>query len=308
MTQVKGIGKDAIDGMRVVALILEDMEVSEEMRQREERMRDVLERIENRCAAVVDEMGLTMGQIVAEMEDKLKEVKAGVGGLQRLIAPVPGSYAEVVSRRGGTAHSQVTQFKALTPRHAALLAKEDAKAKQVLIDALDNSEALHNLSEEELVLKANLAIEAMEVENREGVKVIGAKKLRNGGIVLEMTTRAGADKIKSAKAKEDFTNNFGADIQIKNRNHSVLVEHVPVSFQPDIQVELRKVEDVNRLEDYSLVSARWIKPPQRRTPGQRVAHLIVNAGSAVVANAIIRNGIIIAGKRVYGRKLVQEPR
>lgn len=39
-----------------------------------------------------------------------------------------------------------------------------------------------------------------------------------------------------------------------------------------------------------------------------MAHLSINVASALEANAIICSGIIIMGKRVFGRKLVQEPR
>ncbi|KIJ40740.1 hypothetical protein M422DRAFT_86884, partial [Sphaerobolus stellatus SS14] len=46
----------------------------------------------------------------------------------------------------------------------------------------------------------------------------------------------------------------------------------------------------------------------RRKEGQRVAHLLVKASGAEVANKILRDGMVIKGKRVRGRKMAREPR
>lgn len=162
--------------------------------------------------------------------------------------------------------------------------------------------------EEEIVLKAMLAVVGMNVEDKEQIRVIGAKRLRNGGVILEMKTRKAVEMLKSEEVKEDFARNFGGDIKIKARSHSVVVEHVPVGFMPDISIELCKVETVNSLETQSLIKAKWIKPPCKRMPGQKVAHLIITTVSAEAANAILHHGIVISRKRVFGRKLLQEPR
>ncbi|KIJ52297.1 hypothetical protein M422DRAFT_156191, partial [Sphaerobolus stellatus SS14] len=65
-----------------------------------------------------------------------------------------------------------------------------------------------------------------------------------------------------------------------------------------------KVEDINDVDDYSLLSARWIKPPHCGSPGQRVAHPIINATTVESINNIIRSGMLIAERRVFGRKLI----
>lgn len=48
---------------------------------------------------------------------------------------------------------------------------------------------------------------------------------------------------------------------MKARSHSVIVEHVLVSFSPDINAELCKVEGINSFEGYSILRVKWIKPP-----------------------------------------------
>ncbi|KAG2127209.1 hypothetical protein DEU56DRAFT_720344, partial [Suillus clintonianus] len=45
----------------------------------------------------------------------------------------------------------------------------------------------------------------------------------------------------------------------------------------------------------------------RRNPGQRTAHVIFTFSTKEGANQAIRFGLSVEGKKVYGRKLIQEP-
>lgn len=45
-------------------------------------------------------------------------------------------------------------------------------------------------------------------------------------------------------------------MEIKDRNHSIVVKHVPVSFQTGLEAELRKAKDTNNLTSKSLLSAK----------------------------------------------------
>ena len=68
------------------------------------------------------------------------------------------------------------------------------------------------------------------------------------------------------------------------------------------------MERSNGLKPGEVLSARWIKPAHRRTEGQIVGHAILGFTQLTGANAVIRGGLIIVGKRVWARKLLQEPR
>lgn len=57
-----------------------------------------------------------------------------------------------------------------------------------------------------------------------------------------------------------------------------------------------------------MVEVSWIKPIARRAEGQGSAHLIVKLRTAKTANAALRHGLVIAGKKVFARKLLREPR
>ncbi|KAJ6570944.1 hypothetical protein DFH09DRAFT_916808, partial [Mycena vulgaris] len=65
---------------------------------------------------------------------------------------------------------------------------------------------------------------------------------------------------------------------------SVVVEFVPVTFNPDLGRAFETIEDANGLRRGVLLQARFIKPPARRHPGQRSAHAIFGFASAEAAN------------------------
>ncbi|KIJ48541.1 hypothetical protein M422DRAFT_83769, partial [Sphaerobolus stellatus SS14] len=108
--------------------------------------------------------------------------------------------------------------------------------------------------------------------------------------------------------KEAFIAKLGERAVVKDRNIPIVVEFVPVGFDPTNEVEIEIAENDSGLPINSLMSARWIKPVERRHDGQKVAHMIIRAMGAEAANQILRDGLVIRGKRVRARKMTKEPR
>ncbi|KIJ36219.1 hypothetical protein M422DRAFT_84296, partial [Sphaerobolus stellatus SS14] len=106
--------------------------------------------------------------------------------------------------------------------------------------------------------------------------------------------------------KSDFVRQLGERAVIKDRNITLLVEFVPLTFDTEKTENIAVVENDSRLPVGAIVSARWIKPENRRKEGH--AHLIVRVSGAEVANKILWEGMVIKGKRVRGRKMAREPR
>ena len=65
------------------------------------------------------------------------------------------------------------------PTYAGILAKSEIKARWVNPDAETNS--LADMTERELVVKTNIALEGLEEDWWGNRAVVGARKLRNGG-------------------------------------------------------------------------------------------------------------------------------
>ena len=101
---------------------------------------------------------------------------------------------------------------------------------------------------------------------------------------------------------------FSGTVVIKDQAVSVIVEYVPLSHSPDAFAELRKVKHESGLPNDTIILTRWIKPVHRQTEGQRSAHLIAKFATTEAANQSIRDGVIIAGKRKWARRMKREPR
>ncbi|KAF8483198.1 hypothetical protein JB92DRAFT_2763031 [Gautieria morchelliformis] len=192
--------------------------------------------------------------------------------------------------------------------HPSNLARAKARERQILIDGDPQAEqnALTELTEQELVAKANEAIDILGDDHSHISRAfVGAKKLANGGIVFDLETVEAARWIQANKIA--FLSKFSGTAMIKDRALSVIVEYVPLNHSPDVLAEMGKIERDSKLPSGSLISTRWIKPVHRRTAGQKSAHIIVKFSSTEATNQSIREGLIIAGKRTWARRMKREP-
>jgi len=96
---------------------------------------------------------------------------------------------------------------------------------------------------------------------------------------------------------------FGGTAVVRDRATSVIVEFIPVAHSPDALAENRRVKCDSRLDEGSLTSTRWIKLLQRCMPGQKAVHLITCFKTNVVVNQVIKEGMVITGKRVWARQM-----
>ena len=171
------------------------------------------------------------------------------------------------------------------------------------------SSGLKELSEKELVEKAALAADQLEQEGTETdtlIHFVGARKLRNGGVIYELDMAEGANRLKENANMTRFLQAFSATSVIKHRTYPVIAEYAPISFDPNDRAQLDEVGRSSRMNQSSILNGQWIKPIHHRSQEQCMAHAIL--GFTQPANEAIRNGVIIAGKRVWARKLLQEPR
>lgn len=68
----------------------------------------------------------------------------------------------------------------------------------------------------------------------------------------------------------------------------------------------REVEMLSDLPTETVENARWIKPVERRTPGQKHAHLILSFSEPESANDAIAYGMTVEGKQIQVEKLTKE--
>jgi hypothetical protein len=88
----------------------------------------------------------------------------------------------------------------IPPAHAATIAQANRIKKQIVIDKDPdlNMNSLENLTEKEVVSKANLALSLMGIcaeDVPEGITFVGAQKLQNGGVILQLNMAQAASWI-----------------------------------------------------------------------------------------------------------------
>ena len=125
-----------------------------------------------------------------------------------------------------------------------------------------------------------------------------------------MVTKDMADGMRRADVQKAFLEKYGGDTDMKimSRNYPVIVYHVPVSFAPEDQLQIDLLAANNNIAPTDIRNAIWMKAPEQRKPGQAVAHLRINLASDQAANALLRQGTLIAGRRLQTVKWIPDPK
>ncbi|KAF8580413.1 hypothetical protein K439DRAFT_1304729, partial [Ramaria rubella] len=132
--------------------------------------------------------------------------------------------------------------------------------------------------------------------------------LRNGGVLFEMDSVKSATWLNHPAIAQQFLEHFGTSLIIKLQTYPLVVEYVPLAFSPDVNASLQEIEQQNNWPKGAVANTRWIKPTARWNRDQRNAHIILNTSLIDTANTAIQEGLIIKGKRVCARKILQEPK
>ncbi|TDL17161.1 hypothetical protein BD410DRAFT_730406 [Rickenella mellea] len=104
---------------------------------------------------------------------------------------------------------------------------------------------------------------------------LAARRLKNGGVVYDMSTPKAAAWLKSKDVMKAFLESFGGTSIIKERAYTVIAEFVPVTLDLNDADTCAQIEKDNNLPSLSILSTKWIKPVYKRSQTQRTAHLII---------------------------------
>lgn len=198
--------------------------------------------------------------------------------------------------------------------HITAVARAQTQKKRIrLVKATGmEGERMGELLEKQLVEKANLALGLMEggEERRPTeVKFVGANKERStGGVIYELNLEEVAGWLREKETMVDFLLKMGSTADFKDQTYEVVVDWILISFELDLTESWRVVELVDDMKVNTIKGLNWIKPIHIRALGQRTAIAVFRMSMQEDANQIIRRGVFIEGKKVWGRKQMQEPR
>jgi len=183
----------------------------------------------------------------------------------------------------GATYASVAQQQ-IPMAHASAITRGDITNKQVLIqkdkEATDN--ALEPLSEKDLVVKANTTLDLMGMEaNNKPPRMtfVGAKKLRNGSVLYQLSTREAVNWLKQNEVRKSFMANYGSTSNMHNKLYYVITEFVPTTFEAGYSYIHVKVEEGSGLCNNTIVYSKYIKPAHLCTNNQKVAHVVFGFNS-----------------------------
>ena len=131
--------------------------------------------------------------------------------------------------------------------------------------------------------------------------------LRDGGLLLELDSSGSVDWLHEETNRKAFLDNIGSGANIKDRTYQVIVQFVPIEFNPDDDASIRKYEENNGLEVHSVLKAEWIKPVQDRKPLQWVATARFYHKDAKSANRVLSSASYVLNRKIVPKKPWKEP-
>ena len=171
-------------------------------------------------------------------------------------------------------------------------------------------QAPNNMSETELIAKANLVVGLLRDEGEElpaGLTFTSMRKLRHGGCLYEVSSVEATQWLKRDTNMRMFQRKFGLDAVVKTRHYPVVLKNLPIGFDPSEAI-YRQIEQENGWEHRNLAVMHWIKPPKRSREGQQTAFAIAKFSNPKAANAAITLGLTFRGQKIQAWRQVKEAR
>lgn len=256
-----------------------------------------IETLQKEMGHCVEELRGACGR-VAEAERALTAVREG-------LATQPAFPGEFPS-----AAPTLTLDAALARVRRAVTLAETLQRQVLVRGAMLAGEDGTHLSDEALKVHARGALDELA---RAGLSPPGegaiesVKTLPQGDIVFNTSSVEMARWIQKPAVAKPFAHKMGMSARIVERTCKLVAERVPVLFDPQDAALLRAAEAGHGLKPGAIVRAEWIKPVEKRFPGQRTAFVMLTVAGWEEANKAIR-GLTLAGRRVLVRRELEEPK
>jgi hypothetical protein len=192
------------------------------------------------------------------------------------------------------------------PSHAnpRLAAREGIKARQFMLEGPEKDSRIGQMNGIQLKGEFNKKIGEMGHKDK---KLRSAMIQRHRGILIEMETDDGATWLRSGDNRKILCVAIGSNATFKPRTFSLIAYNVALTVEPDNQRHKDEICEANHMEAGGIASMRWAKLPERRSAGQKTAHLIIAFTNANAANRAITEGFVICNRKAHIKKVKRDP-
>ncbi|KAG1801729.1 uncharacterized protein BJ212DRAFT_1305024 [Suillus subaureus] len=142
-------------------------------------------------------------------------------------------------------------------REVQRLAHNAIKACQILINinpdsALAPGKVLH----EQLVTKIKEALKTISNPDTPDLDICAVNQYCNGNTIIQMFNEDTAKYLKQQTIKESFINTLDPSATMKDCSYPVIIQFIPLTFNPSDQDQIQQLEQENSWETNSIMTAR----------------------------------------------------
>jgi len=302
----KGVSRPAVNAIRAVAFLLEEVE---ENALHQTVRESVTVQLNELASDLKDYITDATQRIDSHMESRLEEISEATKTLVNKVKtsisdnPPPGNH------NTGNVAPPLDYRRALMnpPPHAdpRLAAKEGIRIRQFMVEGVTRDSRIGKMTTAEAKKAAN---KALENAGSGGHKARSVTRQGKEGLLVEMESDDGAAWLKDNKNAKSFCESLGPGLAIKHRPYSVLAFNASTALDPDNADHIKEIMETNDISENGIASMRWVKPAGRRDRAdQRSAHLILVFTNVDDANRAISSGLHICQRRLRVVKRKKEP-
>ena len=305
VTEYKGVPKTAIDAIRSIAFLLNELEENA-----------LHETVRDSVTVHLNELGKDLKDLVTDTTQQIdKHINRRLALLSEatdeLLTTAKTTLDEFphlgTNLSGDAPAANYKQALLRPPPHVdpRIAAKEGIRIRQFLLTGITRDSALAKTNAAEAKKKVN---RTLDETGSNGIKARSALRQSNNDILIEMESDAGAAWLLDSENAKTFCTALGHGLSFKQRPFNVFVYNAPTTLDPSNPDHVKEIAEANNIGDGGLLSLRWVKPTNRRDrPDQRTAHLILTFSNADDANRSILAGVNICNQRLRAVKSKKEP-
>lgn len=237
VSAMPGVHKSAINAIRSVAFMLEEMEDTQ-----------INISVKEAFDSQITEFTSDMKTLVEDAKEKL-DVHFKTTE-ERLIQVINNSATQL--KQAPTAGATYASVLTVPPPHAnpRIAAREGIKARQFLLEGISNTKFSHT-DVFQLKTELNKILGTMGAGK---VKIRSVNKLRNGSALVEMESDEATAWIADKENRTEFGNKIGPSIKFCSRVHNLIVFNVPLALNPEDPNHRQEICEANNL-DHDTISA-----------------------------------------------------
>ena len=285
ISMMGGMPKQAINAVRSVAFLIEEMEDSNI----HETLRSALD--------------VQMTEFTSDMKTLIEDAKEKMNNNARAVEEHIAKLSVPAHPRAPTNTYTSILVNPLAHANPRVAAREGIKARQFMLEGIKSSKFSHL---DNIQLKTELNKILSDLDPPAG-RIRTATSSRGGGTVVEVDNDEVATWLSSLDNQRSICEKIGPNAEFRNRSYNIIAFNVPIALNPESVDHRAEICEANDLETSAITSVKWAKAVEHRSASQRTAHLIISLNSADTANRAITNGLLVCNRRCHVERTKREP-